>query len=91
MSKICGIFSVTAPLPRLSAPSLGPPYIQSAIFPVDNMHAHCAFTSSPRFTMDAPCHKLFLRSNFTMIILGLESFNLELCILVRTLYIPLGL
>ena len=44
--KVCGVFSKTAPLPRLSAPSLGWPYIRSAIFPADNTHAH-----SPRFAM----------------------------------------
>ena len=38
--KICGIFSETAPLPRLSAPSLEWPYIRSAIFPADNTHVH---------------------------------------------------
>ena len=41
--KICGVFSKTAPLPRLSAPSLEQPYIRSAIFPADNMHAYCAY------------------------------------------------
>ena len=40
--KFCGIFSETAPLPRSSAPSLERPYIRLAIFPADNMHAHCA-------------------------------------------------
>ena len=45
--KICE----TAPLPRLSAPSLGWPYIQSAIFPVYNTHVHCAYASSPGFAM----------------------------------------
>ena len=30
--KICGVFSATALLPRSSAPSLGWPYIRSAIF-----------------------------------------------------------
>ena len=41
--KICGVFSDTASLPRSSASSLGWPYIRSAIFPADNMHAHCAY------------------------------------------------
>ena len=49
--KICGVFSVIAPLPRLSVPSLGWPYIRSAIFSADNTHAHCAYASSPRFVM----------------------------------------
>ena len=50
--KICGVFSETAPLPRSNAPSLGWPYIRSAIFHVDNTHVHCcAYASSPRFTM----------------------------------------
>ena len=40
--KICGVFSETSPLPRPSDPSLGWPYIWSAIFPSDNTHAHCA-------------------------------------------------
>ena len=40
--NLCGIFSETAALPRSSALSLGRPYIRSAIFPADNMHAHCA-------------------------------------------------
>ena len=39
------IVSETVPLQTLSAPSLGWPYIRSAIFPVDNTHAHCAYTS----------------------------------------------
>ena len=69
--KICDIFSDTAPLPRSSAPSLGWPYIRSAIFPADNTHAHCAYASSPKFTMDAPCHKHSLRSSFMM----MESSN----------------
>ena len=69
-SKICGIFSETAPLPRLRAPFLGWPYLQLAIFPADNTHAHCAYASSPRFAMGAPCHKLSLHSS-----LGLESSN----------------
>ena len=64
--KICGVFFDTAPLPRSSAPSLGWPYIRTAIFPADNTHAHCAYTSSPRFAMDAPCRKLSLRSSFMM-------------------------
>ena len=32
----------------------------------DNTHAHCAYASSPRFAMDAPCPKLSLRSSFMM-------------------------
>ena len=46
---ICGIFSETAQLPRSSAPSLGWPYIRSAIFPADNTQVHCAYASSLRF------------------------------------------
>ena len=69
--KICGIFSETPPLSRSSNPSLGRPYIRSAIFPADNTHAHCAYASSPRFAMDAPCLKLSLRSSFMM----MESSN----------------
>ena len=46
--KYCGVFSTTAPLPRSSAPSLGWPYIRSAIFPAGNTHAHCAYA---RFAM----------------------------------------
>ena len=57
--KICGIFSKTHAFQRSSAPSLGWPHIRSAIFPVDNTHAHCAYA---RFTIDAPCHKLSLCS-----------------------------
>ena len=38
--KICGVFSETTPLPKSSAPSLGWPYIRSAIFPVDSTRAH---------------------------------------------------
>ena len=64
--KICGVFSETPPLPRSSDPSLGRPYIWSAIFPVDNTHMHYAYASSPRFAMDAPCRKLFLCSSFMM-------------------------
>ena len=69
--NICGIFSDTAPLPRSSAPSLGWLYIRSAIFPADNTHAHCAYASSPKFAMDAPCCKPYLRSSFMM----MESSN----------------
>ena len=43
--KICGVFSATPLLPRSSGPSLEWPYIRSAIFPVDNTHAHCAYTT----------------------------------------------
>ena len=64
--KICGVFSDTAPLSRSSAPSLGWPYIWSAIFPADSTHAHCAYASSPKFAMDAPCPKLSLRSSVMM-------------------------
>ena len=53
---ICGVFSATAPLPRSSAPSLGWPYIRSAIFPADNTHAHCAYASSPWFARDVMLH-----------------------------------
>ena len=49
--KICGVFSETPQLSRSSAPSLGWPYIRSAIFAADNTHAHCAYASSPRFAM----------------------------------------
>ena len=49
--KICGIFSESAPLQRSSAPYLGWPYIQLAIFPSDNTHVHCAYASSPRFVI----------------------------------------
>ena len=69
--KICGVFSETPPLPRWSDPSFARPYIRSAIFHVDNTHAHCAYASSPRFAMDAPCRKLSLRSSFMM----MESSN----------------
>ena len=88
--KICGVFSDTAPLPRPSAPSLGWPYIWSAIFPVDNTHAHCAYTSSPRFAMDASCRKLSLRSSFMM----MESSNwscISCYLSVCTLYLRPGL
>ena len=71
--NISGVFSATAPLPRSSAPSLGWPYIRSAIFAADNTHAHCAYASSQGSRdVDAPCRKLYSRSSFT-IILGLES------------------
>ena len=49
--KICGVFSEITLLPRSSAPSLGWPDIRSAIFPADNMHAHCVYASSPGFMM----------------------------------------
>ena len=49
--KNCGIFSETAPFPRSSTPSLGWLYIRLAVFPADNMHAHCAYASSPRLAM----------------------------------------
>ena len=42
-SKICGVFSATAPLLRSSASSLGWQYIRSAIFSADNTHAYCAY------------------------------------------------
>ena len=48
---ICGVFSETAQLLRSSTPSLGWPYIRSAIFPADNTHVHCAYASSLRFAM----------------------------------------
>ena len=63
--KICGVFSETPQLSRSSAPSLGWPYIRSAIFAADNTHAHCAYASSPGFSLcdaQAPCRKLSLRS-----------------------------
>ena len=76
--NICGVFSETAPLQRSSAPSLGWPYIRSAIFPADNMDAHCAYASSPRtkvrnamvgvHAVSSPC----ILYSFTMIILGLD-------------------
>ena len=44
--NICGVFSKTHAFLRSSAPSLGWPYIRSAIFPADNTHAHCAYWSS---------------------------------------------
>ena len=69
--KICSVFSDTAPLPRSSAFSLGWPYIRLAIFPADNTHAHCAYASSPKFVMDAPCRKLSLHSSSMM----MESSN----------------
>ena len=80
--KICGIFSKTAPLPRSSAPSLDQPYIRSAIFPADNMHAHCAYERRSVMqhglhdAVSSPC----VLYSFTMIILGLE-------ILVRVVYL----
>ena len=40
--KICGVFSKSHAFLISSAPSLGWPYIRSAFFPADNMHAHCA-------------------------------------------------
>ena len=69
--KICGVFSKTHAFLRSSAPSLGWPYIRSAIFPVDNTHAHCAYASSARFAktlhaISSPC----ILYSFTMIILG---------------------
>ena len=69
--KRCGVFSDTAPFPRSIVPSLGWPYIRSAIFPADNTHAHCAYANSQKFAMDAPCRKLSLRSSFMM----MESSN----------------
>ena len=48
---ICGVFSETAQFWRSSTPSLGLPYIRSAIFPADNTHVHCAYASSLRFAM----------------------------------------
>ena len=88
--KVCGVFSDTAPLPRSSDPSLGWPYIRSAIFPANNTHAHCAYASSPKFAMDAPCCKLSWCSSFMM----MESSNYSCvsCYLsVCTLYLPPGL
>ena len=49
--NICGVFSETASLPRSSGPSLGWPYIRSAIFPGDNTHVHCAHASFPMLAM----------------------------------------
>ena len=43
--NICGVFSKTHAFQRSRALFLGWPYIRSAIFPVDNMHAHCAYAS----------------------------------------------
>ena len=62
-------------LQRLSAPSLGWPYILLAIFPVDNMHAHCRACASflQGLQYDAPYCKLSLCSSFMMNILGLKS------------------
>ena len=57
--KTCSVFSNTHVFRRSSAPSLGWPYIRSAIFPADNAHAHCAYATSAR---DTPCRKLSLRS-----------------------------
>ena len=72
--SICAIFSETTMLQRLSAPSLGWPYILLAIFPADDMHTHCAYASFLQgLQYDAPCRKLSLCSSFMMIILGLES------------------
>ena len=62
--KVCGVFSKTHAFLRLSAPSLGWLYIRSAIFPTDNMHAHCACALCIRKVRDRhsmPC-KLSLRS-----------------------------
>ena len=69
--NICGVFPEIPPFPRWSDPSLGRPYIRSAIFPADNTHALCGYANSPRFAMDAPCRKLSLRSSFMM----MESSN----------------
>ena len=85
--NICCIFSETPLLSRWSDPSFGWPYIRSAIFPADNTHAHCAYASSPRFAMDAPCRKLSLPSSFMM----MESSNsscVSCYISVCTLYLP---
>ena len=84
--EICGVFSETPQLPRSSDPSLGRPYIRSAIFPADNTHAHCAYVSSPRFAMDAPGCRLSLRSSF-MMMESCVSCYLSVC----TLYLPPGL
>ena len=80
--KICGVFSETAPLPRLSAPSLELPYIRSAIFPANNMHAHCAYErrSVMQHSLYDAVSSLCILYSFTMIILGLE-------ILVRVVYL----
>ena len=40
----CGVFSETPQLSRSSSPSLGWPYIRSAIFAADNTHAICRDT-----------------------------------------------
>ena len=53
--KICGVFSKTHAFLRSSAPSLGWPYIRSAIFSADNTHAHCAYA---RFAIDSPYRKV---------------------------------
>ena len=57
--NLSGVFSKTHAFLRSSAPSLGWPYIRSAIFLADNTHAHCAYACSARFV---PCRKLSLRS-----------------------------
>ena len=49
--KICGVFSKTHAFLRPSVPSLGWPYIRSAIFPADKTHAHCAYANSARLSM----------------------------------------
>ena len=80
--KIHGIFSETASLPRLSTPSLERPYIRSAIFPVDNMHVHCAYERRSVMqhglhdAVSSPC----VLYSFMIVILGLE-------ILVRVVYL----
>ena len=43
--KICSVFSKTHAFQRSRTPSLEWPYIRLAIFPADNTHAHCAYTS----------------------------------------------
>ena len=65
--KICGVFSATAPLPRPTAPSLGWPYIRSAII------THMLIVLQGSRDVNAPCRKLSLRSSFMIIILGLVS------------------
>ena len=77
--NICGVFSETPPLPRLSDPSLGRPYIRSAIFLADNTHAHFSYATS-RWMLH-PCRKLSLRSSFMMMESSITSQStVVLCI-----------
>ena len=71
--NICGVFSENAPLQRLSTPSLGWPYIRSAIFlQITRMRIVHTEVRNVMFELHAISSPCILYS-FAIIILGLES------------------